>query len=197
MPDPSGEIFKAERSGNHDMAKHGKGRRKGGMSKYVKGNIDETLDLGTLAARTLVAQVFDETFKAEARLTSLVASYSLSGYTLGNERGPVMVGIAHDDYSAAEIEEYIENTGSWNIGNMVSQEIAKRKVRIIGVFPLQSGGNVGDAVVLNEGLPVKTKLNWFMTAGASLDLWAYNLGSSAFASTTPDIHMQGHANIFY
>jgi len=126
------------------------------MSKYVKGNVDETIPLGTLAGRTLVAQVFDETFKAEARLTSLVASYSLSGYTIGTDIGPVMVGIAHDDYSAAEIEEFIENTGSWNIGNMVSQEIAKRKVRIIGIFSQASGGNVGDVQVLNNGLLIKT-----------------------------------------
>ncbi len=105
-----------------------------------------------------------------------------------------MVGIAHSDYSDAEIQAVIDQTLSWNEGDKVGQEVAKRLVRRIGQF-----GQPGDSlapVVLNDGKEIKTKLNWILLQGQTLKLWAYNLGTGAVATTTPIVTAQGHANLW-
>ncbi len=163
------------------------------MGKYIKGSVDESLLLTTLAARTLVSAPFDETVEERTLISSLVATYAMGDFTVGSDIGPIMVGIAHSDYTAAEVEEVIEATNSWTEGDLVAQEVARRKVRIIGIFSMPAAG--ADAV-LNEGKPIKSKLNWILNAGDTLDLWAYNLGASPVATTVPDIHCQGHANLW-
>ncbi len=165
------------------------------MGKYIRGQVDESVPLGTLASRTAVLAVFDETVNERTLVSSLVASYLIADMTQGAGIGPIMVGIAHGDYTAAEIEEWIENTGSWNETDLVQQEVGGRKIRQIGVF---TGANTDGAGVehLNNGDPIKTKLNWILTQGQTLDLWAYNLGANALATTTPTVFCQGHANLW-
>ncbi len=177
------------------LAKRRGGGRKGRarMGRYLRGNVDELLDLGTLAARTLTVGPFDDTVLERTRISSLVATWSLSSLTGGDSIGPILVGVAHSDYSSAEIEEVIENTGSWNEGNLVEREVAMRKVRIVGQMGRSA---VGETSYLNEGQVVKTKLNWILPAGSTLDLWAYNLGTVALATTDPDLHVEGHANLW-
>ncbi len=176
------------------MAKKGRGRRRRSMGRYIKGRVDEDLDMGTLAAKTLVGTTFDETVNERTLVSSIVASWSISGWTPGIDDGPVIFGVAHGDYSDAEIEEVIENTGSWDEGNKISQEISKRLVRTIGSFDTPADAN--SVVAVNEGRPVKTKLNWILNQGVRLKIWAYNAGTSAFATTNPIVHAAGHANLF-
>ncbi len=175
------------------MAKHGKSRRK--MGRYIRGNVDESQVLTTLAGRTLVSSAFDDVVDERSLISSIVATYSLEEYTDITSAGPVMVGIAHSDYSSAEIEEVIENTGSWSEGDLVSREIGARKVKIIGVFQ-QKLDTPLERSVLNVGKPIKTKLNWILNQGQSLQLWGFNLGTVAFATTVPIIRVQGHANLW-
>ncbi len=172
------------------MAKKPKRR----MGKYIRGNVDEVMLLTTLASKTLAAQAFDETVNERSLITSIVAAYSLSAFTAGNDIGPIMCGVAHGDYSAAEIEAVIENTGSWNEGDLVSQEVAKRKVRILGIF--RDTQTAAGSMILNNGRPIKTKMNWILNQGETLQLWAYNLGGTAVATTVPIVFCQGHVNIF-
>ncbi len=177
------------------MARRGYGRGRK-FRKYLRGNVDEKMDIGTLAARTLVAQVFGETVQERTYISSLVAAWALDDVTVAADDGPLMVGVAHSDYSAAEIEEFIETTGSWNEADLVqAREVAKRFIRVVGIFRSAPGGLLGSAT-LNEGRPIKTKLGWILTTGQSLDLWAYNLGASAYATTTPSLVCQGHANLW-
>ncbi len=172
-------------------------KRRFPQGKYIKGNVDELLALGTLAGRTLVGQVFDESLSEPGRISSIVATWSQQGFTAAVDDGPIMVGYAHSDYSGAEIEAVIENTGSWDLGDKVAQEIGKRLIRIVGVFRTTGpGGSSFDATVLNKGLPIKTKLNWQLNTGDTLTVWGYNLGSSALATTDPQINVEGHANIW-
>ncbi len=174
------------------MAKHGRKGRS--MGKYLRGAVDEELALGTLASKTLVRAIFDNTVTESTLISSLVATYNLTGYTMVDNAGPITVGVAHSDYSAAEIEEVIEQTASWQAGNLVEQEKSRRKIRVIGTFSeedLSSG-----SVALNDGKPIKSKLNWTLHTGQSLALWAYNNGSAALATTDPDVHLNGHANLF-
>ncbi len=168
--------------------------KKGGRRrKYLKGNVDEKLSLGTLNASTLISDIFDETVNERTLISSLVASYSLDNLTA--PQGPIEFGVAHSDYTDAEIEEFIENTGSWNEGSLVEQEIAKRKVRKIGTFAAESLAGTTD-VPFNDGKPVKTKLNWIVNQGQTLRIWAYNHSSSALATTVPLITMAGHCNLW-
>ena len=170
-------------------------KRRRRMGRYIRGNVDENLALGTLAAGSLISAIFDETVNGRTFISSLVASWSLSNMTPGDNDGPIVVGVAHSDYNDAEIEAFIENTGSWNEGDMVqSREVGKRLIRKIGQFPVPASSTVG--VVLNDGKPIKTKLNWILNQGQTLRYWAYNPGSSALATTDPDVRLQGHVNLW-
>ncbi len=165
------------------------------MARYVRGRVNETLALSTLAATTLISDIFDDLPTTDMFISSLVGTWSMQNMTAGADDGPIMVGLAHSDYSDAEIEATIETIDSWDTGNLVSQEIRKRLVRIVGIF-----GNIVPAptvpMVLNDGRPIKTKLNWNINTGQGLRLWAYNLGASALATTDPQLFLQGHANLW-
>ncbi len=173
-----------------------RGRRKRAMGRYIRGTVDEELDLGTLAARTAILAIFDNVVNERTLVSSLVGTWSLSDWTVATGDGPVLVGVCHSDYNSAEVEEYLEQTQSWNEGNMIAQEINKRKIRRIGVFESPIGGVAADSIVLNDGRPIKTKLNWILLQGQSLNIWAYNQGGSAFATTNPTLRLAGHANLF-
>lgn len=166
------------------------------MGRYIRGNVDETLALGGLANRTLVAVSFDEAVSERTLISSLVASWVMDDFTAGIDIGPIMVGVAHSDFTAAEIEEYIEQQASWSEADQIGQLIAKRKVRIAGIFGHPGAGSGTPHAVLNNGNKFKLKLNWILNAGQTLDLWAYNLGTASVATTIPDIHLQGHANLW-
>lgn len=164
-----------------------------GMGGYIKGNIDLDFALGTLAAQDVVVSAVADAVVSRSIITSIDCSYSLSGYTVTDNVGPIQVGVAHFDYSDAEIEEWIELATGWDGGNLQSQEVSNRKIRSIGTIPMITSLA---ASPLNEGRPIKTKLNWIIEPGQGLKFWAYNQGSVAVGGTDPDMHVTGHANLF-
>ncbi len=137
-----------------------------------------------------------DTLDEKAWLSSCVLTWSLSELTLAANQGPIMVGVAHSDYTAAEIEEWVENTSSWEQGNKVQQEIARRKIRRVGTFLTE--GNLGEVVrgILNDGKPIRTRCGWGLITGQTLKIWSYNLGSVALAGTAPDVNAEGHCNLW-
>ncbi len=165
------------------------------MGRYIRGKVGTTLNLGTLGATTLISKVLDGVVEERTLVTSIVATYALADFTNAIGDGPIAVGVAHSDYTDAEVEAFIENTGSWTEGDKVSQEVSKRQVRIIGVLESSVADSQG-SIALNEGKPIKTKLNWILTTGKTLRLWAYNMGDSALATTDPDLTIIGHVNLF-
>ncbi len=175
------------------MAKHPKRGSRARMSKYIRGMISEDVSLGTLAARTAVlestATVVDTT-----RITSIEVLYALAGMTPADGQGPIMIGVAHSDYTLAEVEAFIELASSWSQANLVNREIGNRLIRRIGVFEIPALAT--ESAVLNDGKPIKTKLNWSLAEGQGLNFFAYNLGESALATTDPNLHLEGHANLF-
>ncbi len=164
------------------------------MGRYIRGNVQEKLDLGTLAPSTLVSTNFDDVVVEKTLVSSLIASYSIDQFTPAANTGPFMIVIAHSDYSDAEIEQVIESTGSWDQGDLIDQEIGNRKVRIIGI--MRDAFTVGDSMTLQNGKLIKTKLNWLLMTGQTLKFCVYNLGSVAVATTDPDCHCVGHVNLF-
>ncbi len=163
------------------------------MKGYMKGNVDETMQLGTLAPTTLISTDFDEVVNEKMLISSLVATWALDGMVAG--QGPILFGVAHSDYTSAEIEAVIENTGGWDSGNKIQQEVAKRLVRIIGTFVGEQGSGTDD-VQFNDGKPVKTKLNWSLATGDTLKLWAYNISAAALTTADPNVRVNGHANLW-
>ncbi len=174
------------------MAKHRK-RRGRKMGRYIKGNIDINLSGGTLTGATALlaaTQVLTE----KALISSIRVLYSLADFTPQANSGPIQVGVAHSDYSLVEVEEWIELIASWSEGDKRAREISGRYIRSIGHFEGPDGS--ADVSVLNDGKPITTKLNWLLATGQGLNFWIYNEGSVAFATTDPNIHFVGHANLW-
>ncbi len=174
------------------LAAHkGKPRR---MGRYIRGTIDISFDLGTLAGNTLISATIGGTVTERTLVTSIVTTWGVDAWTPSTNVGPLLVGVAHSDYTDTEIEQYIELATSWSEADKIGQEVGRRKVRRIGLI-LTPGSAVLNAI-LNEGRPVKTKLNWILTQGQTLKVWAYNTGTGNFATTDPDVTVSGHANLF-
>ncbi len=169
--------------------------RKGrNMNKYIRGDIDEDLSLGTLAAKTLVSDLWDQSATERTLISSIVATWSLDQLT--GAQGPLIFGVAHSDYSDAQIEEVIENTGSWDEGSKSAEEISRRLVRQIGTFVSRKTPSEPGDEEFNDGKPMKTKLNWVLSSGDTLRMWAYNVSASALATTVPVMRANGHANLW-
>ncbi len=164
------------------------------MGRYIKGPISMDIDLPTLAGLTGLIKVTSDQVSEKARVTSVDCSYALSGWTASDNVGPLMVGVMHGDYTLVELEEWIELTTGWDEGDLVSREISSRKIRKIGIFDVPA--TAGEAIALNEGESIKTRLNWPLRSGQGLYFWVYNTGGSAVVTTVPNVHVQGHANIF-
>ncbi len=133
------------------------------------------MSLGTLAGQTLVSALFDNVVNERTFVSSVVAKYDITNWTKGTDKGPILVGLAHSDYTDAEIEEWVEDADSWNEGNLVRQEIAKRKIRQVGVFETPDDAN--ETLVLNDGKAIRTKCGWILLQGQTLRLWVFNLGA--------------------
>ncbi len=175
------------------MAKHGKARRK--MGRYLRGNLEEVFPLATLAPKTLAALAVTGSVTERTLISSIIATWTLSSWTPVVDAGPIVFGVAHSDYTAAEIEAWLEDQGAWNEGNKISQEVSRRKIRRIGV--LETPDAAVDSFVFNDGRPKKTKLNWILLTGQTIDMWAYNTGGVAVSGATgADIHCTGHANLW-
>ncbi len=174
----------------------GKPKRK--FRAYLRGQIDEAMSLGTLGSQTLFSQNWDESVDELCWVSSIRSTWTLSNYTPLTGAGPVIVGVAHSDYTSAEIEAFIENANSWTRGDLVAQEVAKRKIRIVGTFdtPGTDTDPSFDTYSLNDGKPIRTKCGWTLTTGQTLKSWAYNAGSAALGTTDPRVTQEGHANLW-
>ncbi len=168
-------------------------RRRRKYRRYLKGRIDFELALGTLAANDVIAGQETNTLSEQAWLTSVKATWSLNGFTPVAGDGPLWVGVAHSDYTAGEIEEWIEEGASWDTGDQLAREKNQRKIRQVGVFAASGSG--ADIEVLNDGRPIRTKCGWQLDSAQTLGIWVYNSGAGAL-TTGALIHVNGHANLW-
>ncbi len=162
-------------------------RRKGSRRRRYKGYRKLPLDVdiagGTLAADDVTQTTFGSTLTEERRFLSIEMSWALTG--LAASDGPLVVGVAHSDYTAAEIEEFLEAGASWDEGDKVAQEQAKRLVRQVGVL-------TEEETALNDGQPVKTRLNWRIATGDTLQFWIWNRGIQM--TTGSLVKVSGHVH---
>lgn len=170
-------------------------RRKFARSRYLKGKVNNDLLITTLAAETLVGENVTDVLTEKAWLSSVKLAWAMDTFTPADNRGPIMVGVAHSDYSDAEIEAWIENQASWEQNDKIGQEVAARKIREVGIFQTVDLSS-SEAAVLNDGKPITTKCGWELGTGQTLKIWAFNLGSVAVAASVPIIHAIGHCNLW-
>ena len=161
-----------------------KPRRRRRRGRLIVPRINKELALGTLADNTLLSATVGTNAGQESWLISADLTWALSGHTAGE--GPILVGIAHEDYSDAEIEAAIEATTDWIVHDQIGQELAKRKVRVVGHF-----SGVGVDETLNDGKPIRTKCNWRNGPDDTFKFWAYSQAASLTTGTL--IHVNGKA----
>lgn len=171
-----------------------KPRRK--FRRYIRGEISQDFALGTLAGATLLSDINQDVLNEEAYITSAVLRWAMDNFTEATGDGPIMVGIAHSAYTDAEIEAWVENDSNWSSHDLVAQEVGRRKIKMVGIFDTSPAGLATGIAVLNDGKPIKTKLGWHVGTGQAIRYWAYNMGSSALATTDPNVFVAGHANIW-
>ncbi len=145
-------------------------RRRGGIRPAA---IAESLPLLTLASLDVLGETLAATVDKPTRAMSVDCLFALNGMTA--LEGPVDVGLAHSDYTDAEIEECLEAIGSWSSDDKVANERANRFVRRVGQLDAEHDE-------LNDGKPVRVRLNWALASGSTLRYWARNVGSAALTT---------------
>ncbi len=146
------------------------------------------LPLATLAADTAVVVGASGLSNASYRLISTKLAWSIVGLTMPD--GPITVGFAHSDYSVAEIKEALESALSISPSDKIAQERSRRLVRIVGQFTPQVQDATSGGMVLNDGEPIKTRLNWPMSIGMQVNIFAYNNDNNAL-QTGAIVHAMG------
>ena len=165
--------------------------RKSNMNNYQRIPVQQEEALDTLGNGTGLVEALTGSFTTPIRITSVDAVWSLRNVTGGE--GPIVFGVAHGDYSLAEIEAWIELTlGSiTGPGDMQDREVANRLIRRIGAF---SAATTDETI--NDGKSLKTRLNWLIPDGKTLQMWTYN-ASGATLTTGAIVRCSGHLNGFW
>ncbi len=113
------------------------------------------------------------------------ATWSIKNHTGGE--GPLDVGYADDNYSVTEIAEanIAQPTGP---GDRIQVERSQRRVRKVGTFP-----GLSTEETLNDGKPIKTRLNWLITDSNTLAGWLQNRADSTLTTGTI-LDLSGYIN---
>ncbi len=135
--------------------------------------IAESLPLLTLASLDVLGETIVGVVDKPTRVMSVDCLFALNGMTA--LEGPVDVGLAHSDYTDAEIEECLEAVGSWSSDDKVANERSNRLVRRVGQLDAEHDE-------LNDGEPVRVRLNWGLASGSTIRYWARNVGSAALTT---------------
>ncbi len=160
------------------------GKHRGKKKNWQTIEIDFVLDIGSagIAIAGIDANGIitgpDDNFIA----TSLEATYTLN---VEQSAQPTAVsnlvfGLSKSDYSITEIKEWVENTVGFARANLIAQEISRRVIKHVGVFqPRMVAAAEAVEAKINDGMPVKTRLNWRILAGQTITFWIYNGGELA------------------
>ncbi len=152
----------------HSMARHGRRRRRFNLRKVRNSAF---IAIGALAAGDVIVSAFTATSTNPYRIMSIDTTWSLSELGAAIDDAQEF-GVSHSNYTAAEVEQCLEANAAIDIGAKVEQEQANRLVRQIGVFT--GSGGVGSGLQFNDGRPVKTRLNWHIGIGNTLNVWVRN-----------------------
>ncbi len=166
------------------MAKHN--YKRGNQPRKVK--IASSVGAGALTPGDVISGGIIGTSTEAYRLLSVNLAYSWSEIASLID-DTLQFGLAHGDYTAAEIEECLEAGGALAMGDKITQERANRLVREIGVIEGEIG-SAGEGDVFNDGRKLKTRLNWLMSTGQVLQMWIRN-GSGIIWTTGSNLVVIG------
>ncbi len=141
-----------------------------------------SLSLSTLAsAAGITAAIL--TLGEDFFLLGMKATWSVRGAT--GTQGPIAVGFAHGDLTAAEIVEW-KDASVTDPDDIIAVERSRRPARMVGSFE-----NVSANETLNDGKPITTRMKRSVGDGHAVNLWAINNSGSAL-TTGQIILCDGH-----
>ncbi len=143
--------------------------------------ITPELALGTLASDTAITAALTGNSTVPYRVISIESTWNMIGGT--GVDGPVTLGYAHSDYTVTEIKEALEAGASIDPGNKIANEQSNRLIRIVGSVDAAQNR-------LNDGRPIKTRLNWAISIGQAVNMFAFNEEAAAL-STGAVVHLAG------
>ncbi len=159
-------------------------------SRQVVQHMNVAFQLGTLAAKDAQQAVtlIDASRTQGLRITKLVGQWFIDALTAG--QGPILVGMSTGLDTAAKVEEALE-ADPQDLEDVPAMEQANRKVAPQAVLTQDSDGAVGGGdghwpIQRKQYMPFK-----MIEEGNGLELFAYNLGSAALASTDPLVRFVG------
>ncbi len=153
------------------MGKHCRRRGRGFVAMPVAGSVlPSTLTSGTVIKSPLIENLAEDFFAISADLTWTIRDGTVN-------EGPLQIGLAHGDYTVAEIKEWLDVDLS-NPANLIAREQGGRKCRRTGFFQ-QGLGAAGE--VLNDGKMIRTRLKFLMNDGVSLDFWVHNQSGASLS----------------
>lgn len=172
------------------MAKHRRSYPKRGAYALRRVRIQSGFSYGALAAADVATGPLTVAGTGTYRCISIDLNWSLTNLAAGVDADGVEFGVAHSDYSAAEVEECLESFASIDVGDKIAAEQSGRLVRQIGVISA-GGATTAHGIQWNDGRSVKTRLNWLMSIGDFLNVWVRN-GSGAVYTTGTTIASIGN-----
>ncbi len=188
-PTPGAESLSRMGALPHSMARHGRGR--GGRRRPFnlrRVRVAALLAIGALATRDVATGNITNAAVDPYRLMSVDLQYKI-GDVKAVADDNFEIGLAHSDYTAAEVEECLEAQAAIDLGDKIAQEQSNRLVRYIGTLTGQTVVNAG--YQFNDGKPVHTKLNWKMSTGDILNVWIRN-GSDTVWTDGANIGVMGN-----
>ncbi len=153
-----------------------RGRRKFNLRRV---RVASATPAGALASNDVTSAAITGVSTDLLRIVSVDFSYGLSDLGATSDDGQEF-GLAHSDYTPAEIEACLEETGQMNPGDLLAREVGNRLVRTIGQMVGAPGTGAG--LNFNNGMRVKTRLNWLLSTGDALSLWIRNSSGTVWTT---------------
>ncbi len=151
-----------------------RGRRQRGI---VALPFNTQLALGTLADETIAKVSLTTDLAEDFFAVSTDITVSVEGHTATED--PLGWGVAHDDYTVAELKEYVD-ANLTDPGQKIEQERARRKVRRGGV--LHSMGGSQTELISNGGQEKRIPLRFSINDGNTLAGWVMNHSGAALTT---------------
>jgi len=185
-PDGAGRLFGQKFISRRHLTQYVAKRRRKRSSGFHPVSLDISKTLLTLASNTAVlGNLTPDTVNDRYWCISALATYAIRDLTVGE--GPIQVGLIHGGLTLQELEEWIEQASMFSRGTIGAREIQSRGryIRLVGTFSGEKSHEV-----LNNGLPIKTKLNYPIETNGLLTMFAYN-NSGALLTTGAEVDISG------
>ncbi len=163
------------------MAKHRSRRRRN--SNFFAYPLNTTHPLGTLAAGVITSAAMTAFGTTRVRVISADLTWAIAGSTA--QEGPLRVGLTSSNLSNTEIGEALDAAPT-SKADIIAIERSKRPVRSVGQYEIQS-----TTEVLNDGKPIRTKLQFGLDEGIELNLWVRNVSGIANLTTGAAVIVSG------